>query len=231
MLPVQGCFSSHSQTLTLQRNKIKCLPSPLTIAPHRESQLPHHSCKIPFPTFPPHSLAAPLHPAPPRSHNPKLQGSQVEMLLASPLQDAPSSFTSRKSRAGSCSTGCCQEHQRAFPTSSTYAHPRAGCDLQSPWWQSLAWPRDQLPPALPSSQASTEAFSEISSLQLVPEALLWLLFRAHRSASNTVGWWVPGKQGVYYQVSGLIYVVWVMIRRLKYIWYWSKTFFKPPCDF
>lgn len=132
VLPVQGCFSSHSQTLTLQRNKIKYLPFPLTITPHRESQIPHHSCKIPFPTFPPHSLAAPLHPFPLCGQNPRLQGSQVEMPLASPPQDAPSSFTLGNSRAGSCSTSCCREHQRAFPTSSTYARPRAGSDLQSP---------------------------------------------------------------------------------------------------
>lgn len=133
VLPVQGCFSSHSQTLTPQRNKIKYLPSPLTITPHRESQHPHHSCRIPFPSFPPQSSAAPLHPIQPHSHNPNLQWSQVEMPLANPPRDAPSSFTSGNSRAGSCSTSCCREHQRAaFSTTSTYARPQAGSDLQSP---------------------------------------------------------------------------------------------------
>lgn len=81
------------------------------------------------------------------------------------------------------------------------------------------------------SKASNKAFSEISSLQLVPDTLGWLLFRAHRSASNTVAWQVPAKRGVYYQVSGLIYAVWVMIRVLKWILYQYKTFFKALCNF
>lgn len=49
VLPVQGCFSSHSQILTLQRNKIKHLPFPPTIAPHRVLRFHITAAKSPSP--------------------------------------------------------------------------------------------------------------------------------------------------------------------------------------
>lgn len=63
-------------------------------------------------------------------------------------------------------------------------------------------------------KAREKAFSDIFSLQLVPDTLGWLLFRAHCRVSSTRAWQVPGEQ-VYYKVTGLIYAIWVMIRGLK----------------
>lgn len=61
--------------------------------PHKYSQHPHHSRKIPvthhFTSYQQRRSAASLHPVQPRSHNPKPQWFRMEMALASPSQDAP----------------------------------------------------------------------------------------------------------------------------------------------
>lgn len=97
VLSIQRCFSSHSQTPTLQRKEIKTCPPLSAITPHKYFQHPHHSSKIPsthhFTSYRQQLLSIPS--------NPKLQWFRMEMPLASPLpRTPPSSFMSRYDGAG-----------------------------------------------------------------------------------------------------------------------------------
>lgn len=167
MLPVQHCcfFFNRSQTLTLQRNKIPpILPNDLTMqilstsksqlqnpqhshllqlpaTQHSSSSLSHPTANLQCLTWECHSLTVPV----------KLHvGEQQSGILWNPLLQESS--------------------EELSPTISMSACPQAGSDPPSLVGQgidSLLCPPQQQDP---SSQASTQAFADISSSLLVPDA-------------------------------------------------------------
>lgn len=164
VLPVQYFFFNHSQTLTLQRNKY-LLSLPM-ISPCKYSQHPHRSCKIPtirtFSSFLQRSTTAPLHPIP-QSRSSGL--SRECHSLAVPVK-----LHVGEQWGGILWNPLLQESREQYlpPSAHLLAHRLAlthqACLAKGPTPPVRPQQQD------PSSQASTQAFAEISSSLLVPDA-------------------------------------------------------------